>query len=359
MNFYMPVPLVTGPGCVLEQGARICSFGSKCLIVTGKTSARKSGALQDVISVLEKGAVEYGIFDGIAQNPTVDSCLLGGEAARQMGAEFVIGIGGGSALDAAKVIALAARQPMIEEDLYSGVWPERMLPVILVGTTAGTGSEVTDVSVLTDSRHRKHSVHDSRLYASLALGDPRYTESLPRSVTLSTGVDALAHCTESYFSRKANPISRALALEGMKLLLSALPQAVDGAPPRQALYEASILGGLAISVTGTVFPHNVGYYLSENYNVPHGIACAVFLPELLGLMEGTKEAAAFYASLGTNREELTRLIESTLPVLDITMTAPEIDACLPRWENNGSVKNALCSVTTDMIKSWFSEKFMA
>lgn len=361
MNFCNPVHLITGKNCVKDYGELLCSFGSSCLIVTGKSSAVRSGALADVTEVLESNHIRYEIYDRIAQNPTVTSCLEGGKAAREMGAEFIIGIGGGSPLDAAKVVALAGARDMTEDMLYGYDWPEAALPIVLVGTTAGTGSEVTNVAVLTDSRHRKHSVHDDRLYAALSLGDYRYTMSLPKRFTLSTGVDALAHCLESYFSRKANDISRAFSLRGLAILLKNLPLA--GQPTeevREALYNASILGGLAISVTGTVFPHNVGYYLSENYGVPHGTACAVFLPDLLNHLEKTvpEEAKAFYDALGTDRESLTALIESTLPELDIAMTEEEIAAALPRWENNGSVKNTMGTVTAENIRKILTEKFM-
>lgn len=361
MNFRNPVHLITGKNCVKDYGELLCSFGSSCLIVTGKSSAVRSGALADVTEVLESNHIRYEIYDRIAQNPTVASCLEGGKAAREMGAEFIIGIGGGSPLDAAKVVALAGAKDMTEEMLYGNDWPEAALPIVLVGTTAGTGSEVTNVAVLTDSRHRKHSVHDDRLYAALSLGDYRYTMSLPKSFTLSTGVDALAHCLESYFSRKASDISRAFSLRGLAILLKNLPLA--GQPTeevREALYNASILGGLAISVTGTVFPHNVGYYLSENYGVPHGTACAVFLPDLLNHLEKAvpEEAKAFYDALGTDRESLTALIKSTLPELDIAMTEEEIAAALPRWENNGSVKNTMGTVTAEDIRKILTEKFM-
>ncbi len=235
---------------------------------------------------------------------------------------------------------------------------------MLVGTTAGTGSEVTKVSVLTDSAHRKHSIHDDRLYAALAFGDSRYTHSCPEGVTLSCGVDILAHATESYFSRKADEISRAFAVRAIRLASEPLLAAAAGemlSPEQRCdLYEASILGGLAINTTGTCFPHNVGYYLTETYRVPHGFASAVFLPDMLREVRAYDGAYAdaFYDEIGISQTAYVRTIESCLPDFGIHMTQTEVDAALPRWEGNGSVKNTRANVTTDTIRTVLKSLFV-
>ena len=211
----------------------------------------------------------------------------------------VVGIGGGSALDAAKAAAVFAANPGLDEEgFYRKAWENSPLPLLLVGTTAGTGSEVTKVSVLTDSRGRKHSIHDDRLFAAASFGDPKYTAALPRAITLSTGIDVLCHCAESWFNRNADELSRA------------------------ALYDASLLGGLAICETGTCFPHNVGYYLTETRKVPHGFASACFLPALLDITQVKAPACAdrFFRELGIARGELLRLISLCLPETGISMT---------------------------------------
>ena len=357
MLFYMPVRVFTGRGCIAAHGELFQKLGCRCLIVTGAGSAKKCGALDEVLSVLQSAKTEVMIYDGITPNPLLASALEAGRKANAFGAEYIIGIGGGSALDAAKAAAIAAADPAVDEEkFYAKDWGAAPLPIVLIGTTAGTGSEVTNVSVVTDSHGRKHSIHDDRLYAAAAFGDPAFMMNIPRSVTLSTGVDVLAHCTESYFSRKANEISRAFAVRGIRRSSAPLKKAADGEAltydDREALYEASILGGLAICVTGTSFPHNVGYYFTENYGIPHGFACAMFLPELLQhcAAAAPELSEAFYAAIGMTQAENTALVRSTLPEAAFALTEEEVASALPRWENNSSVKNTIGDVTPEQIR---------
>lgn len=364
MEFYMPVKLITGAHCVRDHAPRLTALGSRCLIVTGATAAKRCGALEDVTAVLEAADISWQVYDKIVANPTMDSCIRGGALARELGADMVIGIGGGSALDAAKVIAVAAANPHLDaEGMYRKKWTASPLPLALVGTTAGTGSEVTPVAVLTDHTGKKRSIRDDCMYARLALGDPRYTLALPHSITASTGIDAVTHCTESYFSKKANHISRAMSLMGMERLLPPLRALAQGqtlTPEQRAeLYDGSILAGLAICITGTVFPHNVGYYFSEHHGLPHGHACALLMPELLahGAVTAPEYTADYFRKLGTTAHELTQLSQTLLPTPDITLSPDTIRAILPRWENNSSVMNTIGTVTTADIGRMLEEKF--
>ncbi|MDO5445672.1 MAG: iron-containing alcohol dehydrogenase [Eubacteriales bacterium] len=359
MNYYMPVRLYTGRNCISAHKEELRKLGRKCLIVTGGNSAVRSGALGDVTAVLSELEIDYLQFDKVRSNPTVSGCMESGKQAAEFGADFIIGIGGGSAMDTAKAASVfAANIDLDESEFYSRVWKNRPLPVVLVGTTSGTGSEVTNVSVLVDSKEVKHSIHDELLYSAVSFGDPHYTESLPAGITLSTGVDVLAHCAESFFSKKANSISRAYSAQGISLLYAPLLSAARGEnleyEQREQLYEASILGGLAISVTGTCFPHNVGYFLTENFGVPHGLACAAFFPELISHVKESdpKYTADFFSQIGISEQELLGLISLVMPELDVHLTEDEILAALPRWENNGSVKNTLGTVTTEDIKKY-------
>lgn len=357
MLFYMPVRVFTGRGCIAAHAELFQKLGNRCLIVTGAGSAKKCGALDEVLAVLQSTGTEAEIYDGITPNPLLASALEAGRTANAFGAEYIIGIGGGSALDGAKAAAIAAADPAVDEEkFYAKAWGADPLPIVLIGTTAGTGSEVTNVSVVTDSRGRKHSIHDNRLYAAAAFGDPAFMMNIPRSVTLSTGVDVLAHCVESYFSRKANEISQALAVRGIRRANAPLKKAAGGEAltynDREELYEASILGGLAISVTGTCFPHNVGYYFTENYGIPHGFACAMCLPELLqhAAIAAPELSEAFYAAIGMTQAETTALVCSTLPEAAFTLTEEEVASALPRWENNSSVKNTIGDVPPEQIR---------
>ena len=187
--------------------------------------------------------------------------------------------------------------------------------------------------------------------------------NLPLSVTLTTGIDVLAHCTESYFSKKADQPSRVFAVHGIRLLYEPLSAAAEGKPlspqQRERLYEASIFGGLAINTTGTCFPHNVGYYLTENYGIPHGFASAAFLPDLLKLVvkDDRDYADSFFREIGFGEDAILSLTGKCLPKNSIAMTEAEILTALPRWENNGSVQNTRSAVTTEMIRKILIQKY--
>ena len=173
LNSYMPVKLITGAGCVRTAAKELASLGKACLIVTGKKSARVSGALQDVTDTLDRNSQQWLLFDEIGPNPKLIDCMAAAEKAIAAGADFVLGIGGGSALDAAKCIAVLAANPgLTQAQLYAFDWRNPPLKIAAVGTTAGTGSEVTKVSVITTPDGRKKSFHHEAIVPALSLGDP-------------------------------------------------------------------------------------------------------------------------------------------------------------------------------------------
>ena len=286
-NFYMPARVISGKGAVRANSAVFGKLGRQCLIVTGGASAKKCGALDDCVFALEQANVRYEIFSGIEPNPQTCTCFKAGALARETGAQFIVGIGGGSPMDAAKAVAVYAANPDMEElAIYTRSIPAKALPVVLIGTTAGTGSEVTGVSVLTNSvTGKKKSISGADCYAAVSFCDYSYTVNVPETITVSTALDAFAHAAESYLAASANELSRVYAARAMQLLRPFLltlgePFSVNEAQ-REALYTASVYAGLAINISGTCFPHTVGYYLTENYGVPHGFACIAFMPELL------------------------------------------------------------------------------
>ena len=219
MSFYMPTEVRTGRGCLAGGGDALGRLGSRCLVVTGRTAARASGALSDLTAVLSGAGIAYTVFDAIGQNPTYAACLAAAELGKAVGAEFIVGIGGGSPLDAAKAVAvLTACRDTSAEALFSGKWDATPLPIVAIGTTAGTGSEVTPVAVITTPAGRKTSIRANALYPTVTFGDATYTATLSPAFTRSTALDALAHCLESYYNRTANDISRAYAARGVAIL---------------------------------------------------------------------------------------------------------------------------------------------
>lgn len=366
MNFFVNTKVITGVDCVKNNADKISALGKKCLIVTGASSAKKCGALDDVLSALNSKSVQYEIYDKIQQNPTSASCFEAGLLACEMGADFILGIGGGSPLDASKAIAVVAANPNISEEmLYSMDWGKAPLPVVAVGTTAGTGSEVTGVAVITNSKGLKKSFRNDLSYPVLSLGDPKYTQSLSDSFTRSTAVDALAHCVESFFNRSANDISKVFAVAGVKKLFRVFDKIIsDGTQnltleDREQLYNASLLGGLAISVTGTAFPHALGYFLTENYGIAHGTACAVFLNEFIEYNSEVKPelTAEFFDETGLSSEKFKSVVSAVTPEINVSLNDEDIAKLSPRWQNNAGLKRNWGNIDGTFVNSLLKELF--
>lgn len=364
MNFYMPTKIVVGKDCVKNSCELVKSYGKKALIVTGKSSAKKCGALDDVTDMLSKINCEYEVFNKIEQNPTIQSCIEGGQLAKDISADFIIGIGGGSPLDASKAIAVFSKNTqMSEQDFYNLNWKYSPLPIIAVGTTAGTGSEVTQVAVITNTSGMKKSIRHDLCFPVLALGDAKYTTSLDDKFTRSTAADALAHCIESYFNETATDLSRIFATRGTKILVNEMQKICDGKATdfktRENLYKASLYGGLAISVTGTNFPHAMSYFLSENHSVPHGAACAFYLPEFLdhNLNADKKLCDDFSEMIGISIACLKDLIKEFSPKVNVVLTQEQKDELKPRWQNNSCLKKCLGGITPEYLENKINKLF--
>ena len=344
-HFDLPVRLYTGEGCVRRDGAAMKALGSRCLLVTGPTSAKKSGALGDVTAVLEEQGIAWSLFDQVRQNPLLSACKEAGSQARAFGAQFIVGIGGGSPLDAAKAVAVFAANDIPPMDIYRKDWANPPLPIVLVGTTAGTGSEMTPTSVLSvDETQQKKSVSHHDLYAAIAYGDPVSTHSLPYQFTVSTALDALCHAIEGYFSSKASAFSDLFALEAVRLLTGALRE-IEGLDPaaitldqRARLYYGSLCGGMTISVSGTGFCHPMGYFLSEEYAVPHGTACAVFLPDFLrrAVRLCPHKAPALLSAAAMEAEDLALFIRRINAFTPPHISPDKLEQLILRWHG---VKN--------------------
>lgn len=284
----MPVRIVSGTGCVrgFSDYARL---GRKCLIVTGRNLYKSSSVFSDLYAGLARCGVEYQLFAQVENNPSVQTVYAAADAARTFGADFIVGVGGGSAMDAAKVAALLCTNPQVCEDAIfdPDVFTSLPMPLILIGTTAGTGSEVTAVGVLTvteDGDVLKRSVKTPYSYATYALCDPTYTYTLPPAFTVSTALDSISHAVEAYFSQRSGLFEREYALWALRTVTPALQTYLQrGSDPicRRQLYVGSILAGMAINGGGTNFAHSMGYQLTNYLGYAHGFACAVILPQLI------------------------------------------------------------------------------
>lgn len=320
LGFYMPTEILFGEGALARAEKHLDKI-SRVVIVTGKNSAKLCGALDDVTRLLERRGIEYTQFDKVEENPKLSTCFEGGKLAHDFGAELIVGIGGGSPLDAAKAVAAFAADPTLEKLELFKRESVSVLPMILIPTTAGTGSEVNNYSVLTlDDEQIKKTFKSRNSYARAAVLDPRYTYSLPAGSTVSTALDAFCHCLESYLSPKSTDISMMLALYGAKKLwaalnalesdIAALERTNDTTVRtlRSELMAAACAGGIAINTTGTGFPHPLGYSLTLYSGVPHGRACACFTGEYIKYNMknelGAKRLRTLAAALETTPEAI-------------------------------------------------------
>ncbi|MEG2086908.1 MAG: iron-containing alcohol dehydrogenase [Angelakisella sp.] len=342
-QLYLPTQIFAEPEAVAKHQEEFGRWGKRCLIVTGAQAAKKSGALDDVTAALEQNGVEWQVFDKVGQNPLLSVCLQGGQQAAAFGAEFVVGIGGGSALDAAKAVAVFGANPDLPAMGIYDSWVNPALPILLVGTTAGTGSEINPFSVLTiDETGVKRSWnHPGQSYAKAAFGDARYTYSLSHSFTMSTGLDAVCHALEAYFSNIEDSVSDLCAVEAVRLLLPVLRDIwATGAEPtpeqRTALYLGSLYAGFALNRCGTACCHMMGYCLTEEQQIPHGYACALFLPEMIRYAVPLlpQKAHRLFKTLGLYAGELCQSLEQMTEVTIHPLSEAALEALLLRWDGS-------------------------
>lgn len=283
MYFYLPTKLYSERDCVKKYAAEWTALGKKALIVTGKSSAH-NGALADVTEALTQAQIAYCIFDETEENPSIEMVMKVRDYGLQEQADFVIGIGGGSPMDASKAIALMMAHSEKNADFLYEKGDDSALPVVEVPTTCGTGSEVTPYAILTIHAKRTKSSLPHRIYPAYALIDGKYLMSASRNVLVNTAVDALGHFIESYINVNATDYSRMICEYGMKLWSSAKNVLIGAALTEEEcdrLMKASAMAGMAISQTGTALPHGLSYYLTYENKVPHGRAVGYFLPGYL------------------------------------------------------------------------------
>ena len=285
-TYFQPTEIRFGRGRLDEVGDAAAQFGKRCLIVTGSVFLAIDSVFDRVKSSLQKAGVEWAHFDGVIPNPTTDCVTEGANMARKFGAEVILGVGGGSSMDTAKAIAVEATHPGTAWDyLFFKTQPTtKTLPIIAVSATSGTGSQVTQVAVITETKTKtKSAIYNSIIYPKVAIVDPDLMETLPPHITASTGFDAFCHAFESYLHPAASPYTDRMALEAIKLVATYLPRVVVNGKDktgREALAWADTLAGLCIANAGVTLPHGIGMTIGGHCpQIMHGEALAVTYPE--------------------------------------------------------------------------------
>ncbi len=311
-EFATATRIVFGPGCVREALPVAASLGRKALIVTGSSSDRADLFAQE----LQAAKVECDSFP-IQGEPTIPRILAGVEAAKNSGCEIVIGFGGGSAMDGAKAIAALLTNPGDPLDYLEVVGAGKPLaracaPCICIPTTAGTGCEVTRNAVLISPEHRvKVSLRSPRMLPLLAVVDPDLTLSLPRSITASTGMDALTQLIEPFVSNSANPLTDSICREGMQRAALWLRVVCDNGRNLQArenMSLASLLGGLALANAGLGAVHGLAAPMGGAFPVPHGVVCARLLPIVMDANIKALSARCQNSPMLSRYDEVARLL---------------------------------------------------
>ena len=284
-KFQIATKVIFGTHCIMENRDEFAKYGRKAFIVTGRNSGKASGALEDVISALKSAGIEFAIFDKIENNPSLENVSEGGRAAASYNADFIIGIGGGSPLDAAKAVAVLAVNKMDALELFNNSFEVEPLPVIAVPTTAGTGSEVTPYCILTrNDIQTKMSFGNEYTFPKVAFMDAKYTGTLSYEVTVNTAVDALSHAVEGYLSKRSTPMSDIFAVEAIGIFGACIRSLMNNditTHVREKLLYMAMLGGMVIAHTGTTIVHGMGYSLTYFKDIPHGKANGLLMKEYL------------------------------------------------------------------------------
>jgi len=299
----MPTRLLVGPGSLSRLGDELARVARRVLVVTGRRAARLSGLLERVQQELSAAKVDSVVFDQIEPNPTIETIQDGAEFARSEKIRCVLGIGGGSALDAAKAIALMTVQQENIRDFFGGLRPTQApLPIVAVPTTSGTGSEVTPYAVVTDMQAGdKAGLAMPELFPRLAVLDPTLTSSMPETVTVDTGLDAMCHAIEALFSTQRSVFTDLHARSALDKVVGYLPivrAQPDDLAARGWMQLAATFGGMAIADTATLVPHALSYPVTVRYDLPHGRATALLMPAFLDrVAESEPERVAFVGRL--------------------------------------------------------------
>ena len=325
--FSLPTKIYMGYN-ILYNIKETQEWGKKALIVTGKNFALKSGIVDKVQSLLKEESVNTEKFCDVESDPCVETIDKGAKICRDLKCDCVIGIGGGSAIDAAKAIAIMAKNTGSIRDYFGeDKFANDPLPIIAVPTTAGTGSEVAKYSVIVDwSIPNKKTISSDKILPKISILDPTLTVSLPIDLTVFTGMDVFSHALEGYLSTGANIFSDVLARESISLIAENLPLVVKNPQDlklREKMLFAAMLAGMVINKTGTIIIHGMAYPLALKYKLQHGQANMLLLaPAVEYLREHYGEKLeALNKKLGSNVVEL---IKKTIKETNVKSSLREV-----------------------------------
>ncbi len=356
-TFHVPTKVVRGTGAVEQLGEEAKALGAKRALVVTDQNLIEAGQVEKVEAPLKSAGIEVVVFDEGIPDPTVKLIEKGTEIVRTGNFGVIIGVGGGSNIDAAKAMSVMANNPGTICD-YEGSdkFENPPMPIIAVPTTAGTGSEVTYASVVTDTdRDYKFVVWSSLLTPRVAILDPQMPATGPQIVRISAGMDALTHAVESYLSKQASPYSESLALSAIKLVAENLRMSIADAENSEAMTNMQIaanMAGMAFTNTRLGIVHAIALPPSALFHIPHGIANAILLPHGMefNLIGNPAKFVDIAYAMGENVDGLTIMDAAMCAVDAVRDLAADIGA--PQTLSSvGATEDAVPKMAEDGMKS--------
>ncbi|MBM6618130.1 iron-containing alcohol dehydrogenase [Bacillus suaedaesalsae] len=311
-RYEIPTAIEFGNGVINDLAKHVKNLNGTKVLIVGDPGVVQAGVVDKLTKPLEDNGIPYVTFSEIEPDPAIQSVEKGLQLADEEGCDLVVGVGGGSSLDTAKAIGLMlTNSGHIRDYVGINMVPNQAAPVIAVPTTAGTGSELTIWSVLSDKEVKvKVSVGSIYNMPTLALCDPELTTSLPPHITAATGMDALTHALESYVNKATQPISEGLSVQAMKMISKNLRLAVVQGENKEARYQmllASLIAAMAFNTTRLGLSHALALPLGAHFKIPHGVVNAILLPEVMqfNIIGNVKKFAEIATIFGENTIGLT------------------------------------------------------
>lgn len=279
--------IVAGAGCIEQITEIVADYEAKNVVIITDQGVWNSGLVEQPKTLLEAAGVNVHIINDTPPEPTVDQVNAIFEAAREFECQMIIGIGGGSSMDAAKLVSLLLTNDVNLRDLVKGKAQikRRGVPTLMVPTTAGTGSEATpNAIVLVPEEELKVGIVNGKMVPDCVILDPIMTMNLPKHITANTGMDALCHAIECYISKKANPLSDTFALKAITLISRSIRTAYNDGhnlAAREDMLLGAMFGGISIATSSTTAVHALSYPLGGKYHIPHGLSNAILLPGVM------------------------------------------------------------------------------
>ncbi len=357
-DFSIPTRIIFGLGRIAELAKHIPMSTKRIMLVSEQNLFQHSQAVQKVLEQLND--FEVDLFLEVEENPSFETVERAGHLAREANCDLIIGVGGGSPMDAAKGVAMVATNSLSLRNLI-GVesLPNPPLPVICIPTTSGTGSEVTPYAVFTDrAGGNKCGYGNDLIFPVVSILDPELTFSMPKSVVVNTGLDALTHSIEAYLSTLSNPFNDLMALESIERVITHLPGAAKGNEEDLAVMAyASMLGGIAITHGGTILLHIMAYPLTVYHGIPHGKANAILLPAVLDFLRihsNVKDKIERIDDVFTPLDGITSFINGlgvSTKLADYGIQAHEFDGFAEKVIVKGDIAITPAEVSREDIKS--------